>query len=68
MEIINMTFAKIYRVNGVTFEWHDWYGPTIINRHNDRERKTKNISLRNWAAISKFLRMGAAEKESHRLI
>lgn len=66
--IIHMSFAKIYKVAGVTFEWHNYLGPTIINRHTEKARDYRNISLRNWAAISKFCNMNDKEKELHRVI
>lgn len=68
MNIIHMSFAKIYRVAGVTFDWHDYCGPVILNRHTEKERQFKNISLRNWAAIGKFCSMSDKEKELHRVI
>ena len=68
LEIIHMSFAKIYKVNGVTFDWHHYCGPTIINRHTEKERQYKNISSRNWAAIAKFCAMSDAERELHRVV
>jgi len=58
--------VRIYRVNGVTFEWHRWY-TIIINRHNEKERPFRSISARNRAEIRKFCRMSDEEKEGHRI-
>lgn len=31
-----ISVAKTYRYKGVTFDWHDYLGPIIINRHASR--------------------------------
>ena len=65
--IIHISISKVYRVGGVTFEWRNYLGPTIINRHTGDMRNIKNVSLRNWAMINKFCRMSEQEKENHRI-
>lgn len=65
--VIHISYSKIYRVGGVTFEWHSWCGPLIINRHTEKERQFKNISQRNWAMIGKFCSMTDEQKERHRV-
>lgn len=68
LELVHVSYSKIYRVGGVTFEWHDgWFGPLIINRHTEKERPFRSISRRNWAAINKFLRMTKEQRENHRI-
>lgn len=68
MQIIHISCAKIYRVGGVTFEWHNYLGPRILNRHTEEERNYRNISLRNWAMVWKFNNMTAVEREQYRLV
>jgi len=67
MEIIHMSVRKGYRVNGVTFDWHEYLGSTIVNRHIEKERGYRNISLRNWAAITKFCDMDEVTRETFRV-
>lgn len=67
MDIIHISFCNIFRLGGVTFEWHDYLGPTILSRNTERARKHKNISLRNWAAISKFSTLSRGEREAYRV-
>ena len=68
MSIIHIAYTKIYRVGGVTFEWHNYLGPTILNRHTEKERNHKNISLRNWAEIGRFCNMDSETRELYRVI
>ena len=67
LKILHYNFAKIYRFNGVTFEWHEYLGPIIINRHTEQERYYKNISLRNWSAVNKFSSLNDNQKEKYRI-
>ncbi len=67
LEVIHISYSKVYRVGGVTFEWHRWYGPSIINRHTEEERPYRNVSGRNWAMIGKFCSMTDEQKEFHRI-
>ena len=62
-----LSLARIYRLNGVTFEWHDYLGPVILNRHTEEERPYRNVSLRNYAAISKFQNMTKEQRELFRI-
>ena len=66
-EFIHVSYARIYRVGGVTFEWHRVLGALIINRHTDNERSYTNISARNWAQVDKFCRMSKDEREQYRI-
>ena len=67
LEVIHISYSKAYRVGGVSFEWHNWCGPLIINRHTEKERKFRNISLRNWAMINRFSGMTEEERELYRI-
>lgn len=67
LEVVHMSFAKIYRYKGVTFDWHEYLGPIVINRHTEKERDYRNISLRNWAMIGKFYKLSDEQKEEHRI-
>lgn len=67
MDIIHLSFCNIFRLGGVTFEWHDYLGPTILSRNTERVRKCENISLRNWVAISKFMALNESEREAYRV-
>jgi hypothetical protein len=62
-----MSIAKGYRVSEVTFEWHHFLGPIIINRHTEEERPCNNISLRNWSAINKFSRLAGEKRKLYRI-
>tara|TARA_R110002012_G_scaffold318308_1_gene536359 strand:+ start:15063 stop:15281 length:219 start_codon:yes stop_codon:yes gene_type:complete len=67
LEVLHINFAKIYRLGGVTFEWHNYFGAIILNRHTEKERQYENISLRNWSSISKFMNLSDEDREKHRI-
>lgn len=67
LNTIQYSCSKVYRVGGVTFEWEDYLGPCIINRHTEKQRPFRNISNRNWSAIRKFQNMTTKQREWFRL-
>ena len=66
-EIIHIAYAKGFRFKGVTLEWNDYLGPTILNRHTEEERHYKNISLRIWNLVDKFSCLSKDEREQYRI-
>lgn len=67
-KLIHISSSKIYRVNGVTFEWHSYLGPIVLNRHTGKERPFRSISCRNWSAVEKFQRMSEDQKDHYRIV
>jgi len=67
MEIIHMSFAKIYRFECVTFEHHDYLGPMMVRRKSFNARNFKNINARQWSAYAKWLRLNDNEREKYRI-
>lgn len=67
MEIIHISWANIFRYKGVTIDWHDYYGPTILNRHTEEERQFKNISGRTWGLVGQFSRLSKEDREKYRI-
>lgn len=65
--LIHIAMGKGYRYKGVTLEWHNYLGPTVLNRHTEQERNYRNISLRIWALVSKFAQLSKEEKEQYRI-
>jgi hypothetical protein len=68
MEIIHMSFIKIYQYKSVTFEWHDYMGPTMLRRKDYKPRSMRSISLRQWGEFVKWYGLSEAEREEYRLI
>lgn len=66
-EIIHISWANIFRYKGVTIDWHRYCGPIIINRHTEKERQYKNISMRIWGIVNQFSRLSDKEKEQYRI-
>lgn len=64
--LIHVSFAKVYRYKGVTFELHYWMGPIILRRDSEQERKYKNVSCRIWQIVMKFMLKTDEEKQQYR--
>lgn len=65
--IIHIAIGKGYRYKGVTLEWHNYCGPTVLNRHTEQERNYRNISLRIWSLVNQFARLSKEQKEQYRI-
>ena len=68
MNLINITFAKVYRYKQCTFEWHNYLGPLPLNRYTLEPRNVHSIGYRYWASIGKFNSLNKEEKEKFRVI
>jgi len=67
MEVIHISWANVFRYKGVTIDWHNYLGPTILNRHTEEERNYKNISLRVWGLVTQFSRLSKDDREDYRI-
>jgi hypothetical protein len=67
MKILHINWANVFLFKGVTIDWHNYLGPTIINRHTEKERQYKNISLRVWGLVSQFSKLSKKEREKYRI-
>lgn len=65
--LIHIAMGKGYRYKGVTLEWHNYLGPTVLNRHTEQERNYRNISLRIWSLVNQFARLSKEQKEQYRI-
>lgn len=67
MEIIHMSFAKIYKYKSLIIDWHEYCGPTFL-RHKDHEVKDMSkIRCRQWGEFSQWYRLSEDEKEAFRI-
>ncbi len=66
-KIIHISWGNGFRYKGVTIDWHNYLGPTILNRHTEEERPYKNISLRIWGLVTQFSRLSKEEREQYRI-
>ena len=67
MEIIHMSFANVFYFKGVTIDWHNYLGPTLLRRTSYNERNWKNISNRTWGLVGQFSRLSEKQREQHRI-
>ena len=68
MEVIHVSWAKIYRYKSITFEWHFWCGPMFLRR-KDLEPKSlpHHVPNRYWGELSQWQRLSEAERENYRI-
>ncbi len=67
MEIIHMSFAKIYKYKSLIIDWHEWCGPTFL-RHKDHEPKDMaKVGGRQWGEFSQWYRLSDKDKEACRI-
>ncbi|WP_146071873.1 hypothetical protein [Marinobacterium lutimaris] len=68
MKIIHMSFAKIYGFKSITFEWHDYLGPTFLRRKDYELRPVRSIPLRQWGELGQWMRLSDVQREEYRRI
>jgi hypothetical protein len=66
-QLIHMSFADVFLYKGVTIDWHNYLGPTILRKNTDEERNYRNISLRIWGLVNQFSRLSKEEREKYRI-
>jgi hypothetical protein len=68
MQIIHVAFAKIYQYKSVTFELHEYFGPTFLRRKDFEPRSAWSIQQRQWSEFGQWFRLSADQREEYRLI
>ena len=59
--------GKTYRYKDITFDWHDYLGPIMLNRHTLSERPWRSVSRRQWALLEQWQRLSKDKKELYRI-
>ncbi len=67
IEIIHMSFVKVYKFGCATFEHHDYLGPEMLRRKSHNARNYKNVKARQWSDYHKWLKLSAKEREAFRV-
>lgn len=67
MEIIHISWQRVYRFKSVTFEHHNYLGPLMLRRKTFDSRNHRNIKARQWADYYQWLRLPEKEREQFRL-
>ncbi|MFV0576010.1 MAG: hypothetical protein ACK5NC_11450 [Vibrio sp.] len=69
LEILHMSLAKIYIYKNVMIDWHEWLGPSVLNKNTEMERnwRTLNGNARLWKKVGEFARLPDKEKEEYRI-
>ena len=64
---MSITMAKIYQYKGITFDWHDYLGPIMLNRRTLNERPWRSVSRRQWALLGQWQRLSKEQQELYRI-
>lgn len=67
MELIHISFAKIYQFKSITFEFHEYCGPTFLRRKDLEMRSDRSIQQRQWSEFGQWIRLSADQREEYRL-
>ena len=67
IKIIHISWANIFMFKGVTIDWHNYLGPTLLRRTSHELRNDRNISLRTWGLVSQFARLDKEGREQYRI-
>lgn len=59
--------GKTYQYKAITFDWHDYLGPIMLNRHTFNERPWRSVSRRQWALLEQWQRLSKEQKELYRI-
>ena len=62
-----ISLGKTYCYKGVTFDYHDYLGPIILNRHTGNERPFRSVSCRTWRLFGKWFALSQDERELYRI-
>ena len=65
MEIIHISWGKVYKFGRTTFDFHWYCGPTFLRKTSLEPRGWKNISSRNWADFNKWGKLNDNEKRKY---
>lgn len=58
----------VYRYKGVTFDWHNNLGPTILRRDAFHERNWRNVSCRQLRLVGQWHNLPKAEQKKYRIV
>ena len=67
IDLIHVSFAKIYKFGGLTFEDHAWCGPQPLRRSDLEMLSMSSMSARRWADYSKWFALDDDEREKYRI-
>ena len=59
--------GKTYQYKGVTFDWHDYLGPIMLNRRTFNERPWRSVSRRQWSLFAKWHSLSDEQREDYRI-
>ena len=67
MEIIHMSFAKIYKYKSLVIDWNEYLGPIFLRHKDHRAKDMSRIGRRQWGEFVQWWRMSDDEREAFRI-
>ncbi|GMQ53466.1 hypothetical protein [Halopseudomonas aestusnigri] len=66
-QLIHISIAKCYQFKGITFEWHDYLGPTFLRRKDLEMKPQLQRPMREYGLLGQWLRLSPKDRETYRL-
>jgi len=67
MEVIHVSWAKVYKYKSICFDWHDYCGPTFLRVKDLESKNQQHRPMRDYGLLSQWLDLNDAEREKYRL-
>ena len=67
VQLIHMSFSKVYQFKSITFEWHDYCGPTFLRRKDSEMKPQLQRPMREYGMLRQWLRLSKTEREQFRI-
>lgn len=66
-QIIHITNCNVYRFKSITFEWHQYCGPTFLRRKDLEMKPALTRPMREYGLLGQWLQLSPVEREKYRI-
>lgn len=67
LQVIHMSFAKVYKYKSICFDWHEYLGPTFL-RMKDYEAKSEQYRpFREYGLLNQWMKLNDEGREEYRV-
>ena len=67
MELVHVSFSKVYRFKSILFEWHSYCGPLFLRRKDMEPKNEQQRPMRDYGLLSKWCNMSKTKQEQYRV-
>ena len=65
MEIIHISYAKVYQFEHITFEYHYWCGSAFLRRKDHETKENWKRPARDWAALNRWCNLSEEQQKQY---